>query len=446
MRASIKHKKESANIEITDLYALKFSALWAALKSENLSLLMLCLYFLFEYVRPQALYPALDILPWGELFLLASVAFGFMDKTAIWVGNIQNTWFIVFTVIIILSGAFAFRPAASLENWTTFGTWFIMYFLVISIVNTEQRLILFLLAYCLFSFKMSQHGAIAWTRRGFSFSSYGLIGSPGWFRNSGEYAIQMLIYGSLAISMVVSLKDYWGRYKKWIFYIFAATGYMSVIGASSRGSQLALLAIGVWFLLKQKNGFKGLLVMLAMAAVLFYFLPDEQMQRFKEMGDDSNSLQRLAYWEYGLSNVIPKFPVLGVGYNNWLSYLYYSVPEGLGPYQTVQEPHNIYIKAAAELGLIGLVVFIVLIFYAFVNNIRTRRMAKTIGSKFFYNLSFGLDAGLIGYLIAGNFVTVLFYPFFWVQIAMIVMLNNITNKQFSEKSSLSGRSEVVKYK
>lgn len=422
--------KKNQPVDIAELYAFRLGALWRAFKAEHLSLWMLCIYFFFEYVRPQSLYPVIDILPWAQLFLAATILAAISDRSATWVSNVENKLFIVFALIIVLSSIFAFRPAVAYDYKEVMGGWLIVYFLVITIVNTEKRLLLFLLAYCLFNLKMSQHGAIGWASRGFSFASYGLIGAPGWFRNSGEYAIQMLIYGPLALAIVISLKGYWGRYKKWLFYAFAATGYMAVIGASSRGAQIGLAVVGIWFLLKQKNGFKGLLVITAIALALYYLLPEEQMQRFREMGEDKDSLQRLAYWEYGLSSVIPKHPLLGVGYHNWVDYVSFAVPEGMGPYQKVQESHNIYIQAASELGITGLIGFILLIIYAFVNNARTRVLAKSFENKLLFNLSYALDAGLIGYLVAGSFVTVLYYPFFWMQMAMIVMLNNITQKKF----------------
>ena len=86
-------------------------------------------------------------------------------------------------------------------------TWVLVYFLTISIVNTEKRMIIFLLFYFLFNFKMSQHGTISWASRGFSFAGWGLVGSPGWFRNSGEFAIQMIIFGSLAIASSIHSKN-----------------------------------------------------------------------------------------------------------------------------------------------------------------------------------------------------------------------------------------------
>ena len=419
-------------IDIVEIYAFKIGSLWRALKAEHLSLWMLCSYFFFEYVRPQSLYPVLDVLPWAQLFLIGTLVAAILDPSARWVSNIQNKVFVFFTMIVVLSGMFAFRPAVSVELWTVFGGWFLVYFLIVTIVNTEKRLIIFLLAYCLFNFKMSQHGAVVWVQRGLSFASYGMNGSPGWFHNSGEYAIQMLIFSSLASSIVFSLKGYWGRYKKWFFYAATATAYMAIIGASSRGAQIGLLTICVWFLLKQKNGFKGLLALGVMAILLFSILPDEQIERFEQMGEDRNSLQRLAYWEFGLNEVIPKYPGLGVGYNNWVVYLNFAVPEGMGPMKRNQESHNIYIQAASELGITGLIFFLFLIFYAFVNNNRTRKMASEIDNKLLFNLAYGLSAGLIGYLVAGTFVTVLYYPFFWVQIAMIVMVNSITKKKWIE--------------
>ena len=117
------------------------------------------------------------------------------------------------------------------------------------------------------------------------------------------------------------------------------------------------------------------------------------------------------------------------------------VPEGMGPYQMVEESHNIYIQAAAELGMTGLFVFILLIVFAFVNNARTRTMSKSIDKPLLFNLSYGLDAGLIGFLVAGNFVTVLYYPFFWIQITMIVMVNSVAKRLYEDRMGPTGRNK-----
>jgi len=38
-------------------------------------------------------------------------------------------------------------------------------------------------------------------------------------------------------------------------------------------------------------------------------------------------------------------------------------------------------------------------------------------------LSKGLEVGFVGFLIAGQFVSVAYYPFMWIQLALMVKLN-----------------------
>lgn len=390
------------------------------------------LILFFEYVRPQSLYPAIDVLPWAQLCLLFTIITAIMNKSVVWVSHPMNKLFVLFGLVVVASGVSSYYPSVSWDSMNIMLGWAIVYFLMITIVNSEQRLILLILAYLLFNLKMAQHGGIGWAQRGFSFASYGLIGSPGWFRNSGEYAIQMLIYASLATAFVVSLKSYWGAVKKWILFIAASFGFLAVMGASSRGSQLALAAIAIWFVLRYRNGVKGLAMLLVSFFLLFSLLPEEQMERFKVMGEDSDSVQRLAYWEIGVE-AAKEHPVLGIGYRNWMPYMSTLYPEGVGPYEKIQVSHSIYVEAAAELGFIGFLLFLIMIGYAFFTNSCTRKLTANRENPLLYNLSYGLDAGLIGFLVAGAFVTVLYYPFFWIQISMIVALNLVAKK---EKSAL----------
>lgn len=409
-------------VDINDIYALKIKALWNGMKQEHASFWFLCIYFMFEYVRPQSLYPAIDILPWPSLFMLLTLITAFTDKSVKWVGNPLNKLFIIFCLIVVLSSVFSYYPDVAWENRNIMLGWLIVYFLLVTIVNTEKRLVLFILAYLLFNLKMGQHGTLDWISRGFSFADYGLIGSPGWFRNSGEYAIQMLIFGSLAIALVVALKDRWGRYTRWFMIAAASTGYLAVVGSSSRGAQLALAVIFIWGALKLKGGFRLMLGVSILAIALYNLLPEEQLNRFRESGEDVTSQQRLAYWDIGVE-LAKEHPLLGIGYKNWSPHVAKMYPDGVGPLQKVEVPHSIYIEPAAELGLTGLVWFILMVVIAFIINARTRKVAQQVQSVFIRNITFGLDAGMVGFLVAGAFVTVIYYPFFWVQIGMIAMLN-----------------------
>ena len=47
---------------------------------------------------------------------------------------------------------------------------------------------------------------------------------------------------------------------------------------------------------------------------------------------------------------------------------------------------------------------------------------------FMTQLSYGFEGALISYLVAGFFVTVLYYPFFWVNLALTVALHSIARQ------------------
>jgi O-antigen ligase len=91
--------------------------------------------------------------------------------------------------------------------------------------------------------------------------------------------------------------------------------------------------------------------------------------------------------------------------------------------------HNIFIECMSELGYSGLIAFILLIFFTVKNNFKTIRVARNEEMRFIENLARALNVSLVGYLVAGFFVTVLFYPYFWVNLAMTVSLNNIVKKR-----------------
>lgn len=250
----------------------------------------------------------------------------------------------------------------------------------------------------------------------------------------------MLVFTSLSAAFVVALRDRWGRYKKWFFYFMPFTGAMSVIGSSSRGAQLALLVLGAWILLKVRVGFKALVVVVVIFVVLFQFLPEEQKQRFHNMGEDKTSQQRLFYWEQGIK-FMNDHPLLGVGYENWIEYYIYALPEAAAE-GLISVSHNIFVQAGSELGYSGLICFIFMILFVFILNTRARKQAKKLNKDFLYFITYGLDAGLIGYLVAGFFVTVLYYPFFWVQLSMTVALSSIVSKLWPAERKADRQSGV----
>ncbi len=432
MELSAKSAHQKA-IDISDYYAVRVRQLWEGVKQESPAFWWLCIYVFLEYFRPQSIYPVIDVIPWLQISLLFALVTAFRDPTVRWVSNTGTVYFLLFTVIIALSSVFAYLPMKSLGKLDVFINWIILYFLFINVVNTEKRLIVFLLVFLLINFKMSQHGFISYASRGFSYAKWGLSGSPGWFQNAGDFGIQMLIFFPLSAAFILALKSHWGRIKRLFFYLLPFTAVLCVIGSASRGAQLGLAATGVWFLLKRRGGFKAMLAILLMGWVIYSALPDEMLEEFHTAGEDSTSKVRLALWDYGMT-VVNDNPVLGVGYENWIDYCWYQFHSrgGLEGITWCLTTHNTYLLAAAELGYPGFFLYTAMIILILVLNARTRRLAKQSGNKLSEYLAHGLDGGIIGYIVATFFFTVLYYPIFWLQLAITVSLNAITLKQCKE--------------
>lgn len=404
------------------LYSLRVKALWSAFKAEHFSYWMICGYLFVEYVRPQSIVTWLDVLPWARLFLIGALAGLLADRKRKWVRDPANLWMTLFLATIFLSSALAEFPAVSWLHWFDFLGWYVIYFLIINIVTSERRFILFVLIFLLASYKLAFFGARTWAMRGFAFTSWGLMGPPGFFQNSGELSIQMLMFAPVALELARFVKPHVARLKYWVLLSFPLAGAMTIMGASSRGAQVGLVYQFYRGLLKGRMSIRTLLIVAALAWVGWTLLPEEQKLRFSNSGTDTTSEQRLLYWRHGMQ-MIEAHPALGVGFYNFAPYYTLHYPEDM-LYGAAQLPHNIFIQVGTDTGLIGITFFVLILYRNFKCGREVQARAGP-GDAFLASMARGLNIAMWGFIIAGEFVTVTYYPFPWINLALTVALGNI---------------------
>ena len=376
------------------------------------------------------MYPALDFLPWGQFPIILVVASIFVTGCKANGFGAMDKMFIAFSLLVILSGIFAWNPAASLKYWSTYTSWILMYFCILSILTTPNRMFLFILFFLLINLKLSEHGARTFAMRGFSFAHWGLSGPPGYFHNSGEFAMQMTFVFSVSLSIILAAKKYIENSTRWwaLLIIFPGTAALSVIGSSSRGGQMALAAIALILLLKGRNFFRKALLLTITIYLGLYFLPAEQVERFNAIGDDETSQLRLTHWEHALE-VIKNNP-LGIGYHNWQYYY----PSHFDIIKN-EEIHNSVLQAFTELGYPGGSLFLLMILAGFVMNARTKREMDSIDdaeADAMAAAAQGINLGLFGTFIAALFMSVLYYPGFWIAFALTSALRHISINKIKE--------------
>jgi len=408
------------------LYTLRAYSIWRFLTTQPASYWLVCMYLFFEYVRPQSIYAAIDLLPWATLSI-ALCAGAFLLEGRSWRFTTPADWLLAcFSLVVLLASAAAYFPATSFAALPLYLSWVVIYVLITGVVTTEQRFLVFILSFLLYNLKMSLHATRSWASIGFVFRDWGVTGAPGWFHNSGEFGIEMTVFLPISLCFVVALRRYWGRGKVALLSILPATAIIGMLASSSRGALLGGGAVLFWFLMRSRHRVRALIAVAVIIVVAVALLPEQQKQRLTSMGSDPTSVSRLTYWKDGI-RITNEHPMLGIGYANWADYYRKFVnPRG-------QLPHNIFVQAASELGYTGLLAFLLLIAYTFVVNARTRKLARRLPqSDFLFGMANGLDGALVGYLVSGFFVTVLYYPFFWINLAMTVALHKATKHELRQ--------------
>lgn len=393
------------------LYRASIPAVWRFLRTQPASFWLINIYLFLEYVRPQTVWPSLSVFPWAEAVLILTPVMMLVEGKLPRLPTIIGPLLVIYSVVVVISSFTAVNPAASYAGWKLYFSWVLIFILITNIVTTEKRYFIFILAFLLYSLKMSQHGFRSWMGNGFGFSSWGVTGAPGWFQNSGEFGIQMCIFLPLSVEFIFALRSYWRKWTRYFFYLLPITAVASIVASSSRGALVGLAAVGLWWVARSKHRGRAISLVVVLGILTWTVVPPQQKARLAESGEDGTSVARIDRWEAGIQ-MSEQYPVLGIGYNNWSTYY--------GPL-----PHNIFIQALAEMGYTGFLAFLSLIAATFAVNYKTRRLLEEVSDDtgFLRHMAFGLDGALIGFMASGFFVTVLYYPFFWINLAMTVSLH-----------------------
>ncbi|HEY6527944.1 MAG TPA: O-antigen ligase family protein [Cellvibrionaceae bacterium] len=401
--------------------AFKIKSMWSFFKSEHFAFWMACFYLFFEFVRPQSIFPQLDILPFAKLFLIGSLIGALMDSSVRWASSPANKWIIFYFLWLQLSTLAAYNREFSLLHFMDFFGWFVIYFLIANIINTEKRFYIIILIYIIAAGKIAIGTSKTWIMRGFAFADWGLMGPPGHFQNSGELAVLMVMLFPLCYYMFAYLKNKIALWEKLFLIVLWVAPILTVMGASSRGAQVALA--GQLALMFRKNIFKikPLIGIVILINALLFLLPEEQKARFNSAGEDGTSQQRLLYWKHGMT-MIEENPILGVGFYNFIPYFTDNFSYDLFNRKSAQLPHNILIQVGTDAGFPAIFAFLAMIYFCISAPFRCKLVSPLL-----QRLGFGLGIGVVGFFIAGQFVTITYYPFIWIHMAFISALWNINS-------------------
>jgi len=141
-------------------------------------------------------------------------------------------------------------------------------------------------------------------------------------------------------------------------------------------------------------------------------------------------------------------PIVGVGPTNYqYNSFEYESPDQQAKGLNVwgRAAHSLYFTLLAELGIVGVVIVVSLVIFNFRENRAVRRLYKTLHAsgttpperlQQFYILNVltrANDAAMVAYLVTGAFLSVLYYPHFWLQIGIGIAIKRAADNLMAEE-------------
>jgi O-antigen ligase len=154
---------------------------------------------------------------------------------------------------------------------------------------------------------------------------------------------------------------------------------------------------------------------------------------------DLTAQTRMVAWK-AARQMFAEHPVIGVGAGNFVSAF---VGRYGGAYSWSTTAHNVFYQTAAELGICGLVPFIMLIACALVRGalLNARLVRAGLGDTLMAAYAAALFPATVAFLVCGSFQTPLYYPHIYLIAALAVALNNIARPMLEQREGKEVRSK-----
>ncbi|MDQ1729241.1 MAG: hypothetical protein QOD33_1366 [Pyrinomonadaceae bacterium] len=409
-------------------------------RGHSASYLGLFVFTFLVYFRPYELFPALAWMSKGALVVAVFTLAIFIPSQLGLENRISATpralkLALALLVTGLLSIPLALEPSRAFLSLVEFFKVIVMFVVLVNVVRNEKRLrslmVLVLVASCVLSiaaFSDYANGNLVLKGRRIA----GLIG--GLFSNPNDLALHLVTMMPIALALFLSSR---GRPIQRALYLVCSLVLLAgLVATFSRGGFLALVCVVAflgWKLARRNRALVGVFALGLILAALA-LAPGAYRSRLATTGDDS-AVARTDDLKRSIV-VATRHPFFGVGMDNYILFSNMN-----------KATHNAYTQVASEMGFAALLIYVSFLFAPFAGLRRLERAAGTTKRKpAAYYLAIGLQAGLVGYMVASFFASVayLWYVYYLVGYAIClqrihssVPVDSVANANLNSRSDLS---------
>ncbi len=398
----------------------------------------------FMYPQSNAFGFAISI-QWLDIFLVLSLVGYFLKQ-----GYRQYQHHTLLSLVMLLyvwtclSTVFGIDWNYSYDMWLKFSKVLVLAYVVYAMLGTEQRLIAFMkvmvISIGFYGFK----GGLFTIITGGGYHVLGPINS--FFADNNGMALVMTMVLPFMIFFVTHAESVYQRH---FALVLSLTTAFAVLGTQSRTGFAALVVTLLYFTWLQKKLARALMILVPVALVALFFMPDtwtERMWSSTDLEADESFQGRVQMWEVS-ARIANDYPVLGGGYDVIF------IPEVIVRYidldVTARAIHSAYFQMMAEHGYVGFIIFMTVLGYTYMTARRMSRQADEVSAlPWMKDFTVAVRSSIVGYMVLAFTANIAFFDMLYFQIVITAIADNllqqhVVKKKFSLDAKVSGAANRV---
>lgn len=394
---------------------------------------MTSLFVVFEFTAAAISFPFLQPLrTLLVLSILLATILGLMFLSGkMEMNDLRIKLVLLFWVLMGLHIPFAYNNMAAFGLTQAMAPNVIIFLSIVTFTKSIKQLVVLIHLWLFSHIYQALHGI-----------THGGIGIGGYYGDENDLSLTLV----MAIPVAYFLFHGSQRTRRLMYAICLVILIFGFVASFSRGGFLGLIAITIYCLWMSRKRFAGLVSMALLVLAMLAFAPSgywERMDSIRMGTENKTGEQRVYLWKSAWRMFLDN-PLWGVGPGSFqYAMSIYQPPELLhGVSLSGRSLHSSHFQILAGLALPGFIIYTLIIFKHFQSVLHISRSASTsLGTPrpllpteqtdqavFLRTASVGFGGGLVGFLVAGAFVSVLYYPQFWSFTGIMVAIHQIWSK------------------
>lgn len=417
------------------------SANWIRRKGHTLSFCALFLFTVVLYLRPYEFFPGLSSFKSMAFYTGLITLIIYVITQLVIEGNLtarprEINLLLLLGIAALLSIPLAVNPG---EAWDTFTEYLVkailIFIVIVNVVRTERRLNWLILLALIVSVYLSIYAIQDYQLGVFKLghvddNNLRIAGRiRGLFENSNDLALHLVTMAPIAVCLAFAKR---GVFRKVVYLSSAALMVAAIVVTFSRGGFIALVVVS-FFLVRKLGRDQRLSTTAAFVLAIVLFIavaPGGYASRLSTIFDTASDItgsasQRTQVMKRSVL-VTLRYPLFGVGLGNF----HHKSFQELGT-------HNAYTQVGSEMGIPAMIVYMMFLIYPYKRLTEIQKKSyQQKDERFYYYLSVGLQASLLGYMFASFFAAVAHQWYIYYLVGYAIALRRIYLSR--TQSGLSG--------